>query len=457
MKKNLVAISLLAILVSFNACKKDNGFGSDLLPGENPLSLNFDDSTVLTVSSKFEDPLRTDRLLFNYLGHTDHPVFGQSTANTSVQFGLPSDYDTSLAPFTVKDVSMYLFYDGWVGDTTQPVTFSIHTLTSPANTSIIYNSDFVPNYNSEIIGEVSNYLIKPNTPQKIRESDTLMLKGLIKFPLDLEYGVAVKNLLETGNITNDTLFNSRFPGLYIETSSAQKGKTMIQLDLTHLSGGVYLNMTDSKGVDQIFILPFTSSEFVHTGLKHDYDGTRVNAAVQSGQNPIDDKLYIQSQAGVKTEVVLNNIERFKGKLINKAVLEIFEVEKPLTNYYRTLNVFPILKGAGGQNVAISDYTNNFYGPTKLDTLLTDVNGEKLYRYQVNITRLMNDYALGKVSLSSIYLTNYPVFDLTPKFIVGNNSVLSQYIEPASLIFGGPNYVDKERKMKFKVWYSEVSQ
>ena len=137
MKKNLITISLLAIVVLFNACKKDNGFGSDLLPGENPLNLNYDDSTSLTVSSKYEDPLRTDRLLFNYLGHTNHPVFGQTTASATAQFGLPSDIDTSLAPFTLKEANMYLFYDGYVGDTTQAVTLSVHSLNSPINTSLI--------------------------------------------------------------------------------------------------------------------------------------------------------------------------------------------------------------------------------------------------------------------------------------------------------------------------------
>lgn len=457
MKKNLVAISLLAILVSFNACKKDNGFGSDLLPGENPLNLNYDDSTVLTVSSKFENPLRTDRLLFNYLGHTEHPVFGKTTASNTIQFGLPSELDTSLAPFTLKEVNMYLFYDGYVGDTTQPITLSVHTLNAPINTSIIYNSNYIPSYTSSIIGEVSNYLIQPNTPKKLRETDSSTATGFIKFPIDLAYGNAVKSLLETGNITNDTLFNSKFPGIYIEPSSSQLGNTMIQLDLTHLSGGIYLSLTDKKGEDQIFLLPFSSSDFVHTSLIQDYLGTTVNTAVQSGQNPLDDKLYIQSQAGVKTEVAINNVEKFKGKLINKAVLEIFEVEKPLTNYFRALNVFPILKGTAGENIAISDYTSRFYGPARLDTLLTGSNGEKLYRYQVNITHLLNEYSRGKISLNSIYLTNYPVFDLTPKFIIGDNSVLSQYIEPASLIFGGPNYTDIDKRMKLKVWYSDITQ
>ncbi len=457
MKKYLLTISLLAILVLFNACKKDNGFGSDLLPGENPLNLIFDDSTSITASSKYEDPLRTDRLLFNYLGHTDHPVFGKTTGSITIQFGLPSDIDTSLAPFTLKDANMYLFYDGHVGDTTEALTLTVHTLSSIINTSTIYNSNYIPSYNSSVISEVSNFLIQPNTPQKLRDTDTSLVAGFVKFPIDLAYGNAVIDLLETGNITNDTLFNSKFPGIYVQPSLSQLGKTMIQLDLTNFSSGIYLNMTDKNGDDQIFFMPISSSDFVHTSLIHDYQGTVVDAAVQSGQNPIDEKLYIQSQAGVKTEVAFNNIERFKGKLINKAVLEVYEVEDPLVNYYRVLNVYPLLKGTSGENIAISDYTSAFYGPAFLDTLQTGSNGEKLYRYQVNITNLMNEYARGEISLSSIYLTNYPVFDLTPTFIVGDNSVLSQNIEPASLIFGGPNYMDVQKRMKLKVWYSEIIQ
>src|SRR5690606_23646830 len=117
----------------------------------------------------------------------------------------------------------------------------------------------------------------------------------------------------------------------------------MQLDLTHLSAGVYIELVDKEGKDQMFVLPFSNSTFTHTTLLQDYQGTRVEAAVQNGENISDGKLYIQSQAGVKTEIRFNNLEQYKGKLINKAVLEIYQVEKPSSDFLRVLNVYPLLK------------------------------------------------------------------------------------------------------------------
>lgn len=453
MKNNQIAICLTVLLLIITACKKDNGFGSDLLPGENALDLIFHEDTEITTLSKFEDPLRTDRILFNYLGYIEDPVFGKTTASSTVQFGLPVDFDLSQAPFTVKSVTMYLFYDNHYGDTTLPVSITVHKLNSVMNSSVIYKSDYIPSYNSTPIGQVTNFLIQPNTPVLLRDTDTITAKGIIKFPIDMSFGEEVNTLLQTGLITNDTLFNSRFPGFYIQMNPSQKGKAMMQLDLTHLSAGVYIELVDKEGKDQMFVLPFSNSTFTHTTLLQDYQGTRVEAAVQNGENISDGKLYIQSQAGVKTEIRFNNLEQYKGKLINKAVLEIYQVEKPSSDFLRVLNVYPLLKGSNGENVALSDYTSSFYGPALVDSSLTGINGEKLYRYQVNITNLMKDYAFGKKTFNSIYLTNYPVFDETPRFVLDGNSVLSQHVEPASLIFGTPDYIDAEKRMKLKVWYT----
>lgn len=453
MRKNQVLLCLIVILTIFSACKKDNGFGSNLLPGETLLDLIYDEDISMTTSSKFEDPLRTDRILYNFLGFIDHPIYGKTTASSTTQFGLPDELDLDLGPFTVKQVEMFLFYDNYFGDTTVPVSFSVHTLTSAMDESRTYKSNYIPSYNSTPLGEVNNFLLTPNTAQLLRESDTLKAKGFVKFPIDNAFGESVRDLLQTGLITNDTLFNNRFPGVYIQTNPSQLGKTMIQLDLTNLSAGVFVHLVDKNGEDQVIMLPFATSNFTHTTLLHEYSGTRIESAVQSGENPTDEKLFIQSQAGVKTEVKFNNIEKFKGMLINKAVLEVYEVEKPITGYLRALNVYPLLKGASGENVALTDYTSAYYGPAIRDTTAKSSTGEDIVRYQINITNLFKDYARGKTDLSSIYLANYPVFLETPRFILDANSVLSQHVEPASLILGSPNYSDPEKRMKLKVWYT----
>lgn len=453
MKRFRLLICSITVLLVMYSCKKDNGFGSELLPNENALDLQYEESYDITTSTKFEDPLRTDRMLFNYLGYLEHPLFGSSTGSVAVQYGLPTELDLTLAPFTVESVQMYTFYDNHFGDTTAPVSLTVHPLTKAVNTSKIYkNNEMIP-FESNAIGSIQDYYFTPNTPQKLRDNDTITSKGFFKIQLDNSYGEAVKNLLETGLITNDTLFFNRFPGLYLQPSLSQLGKTMVQLDLTHLSGGVYIYLKDKKGANQIFILPFSTTSFNHNTILHDYAGTLVESAVNSGENPLDEKLYLQTQAGTKVQVQLNDIEKYKGKIINKAILEVYEVEKPLTGYLRALNIYPLLKGQSGENVSLLDYAQNFYGPTYADTTLVGTDGQKLIKYNVNITNLMKDYVLGKKSFTSIYLANYPVFDDSPKFIVGDNAVLSQHIEPASVILGSAKYPNSEKRMRLKVWYT----
>lgn len=441
----------LIVITTITACKKDNGFGSGELPSESTLGLFFDEDNLLEVKTVYEDPLRTDRMLFNYLGRIIHPVFGETTAKTTVQYGLPDNINLEKGPFTVKETNLYLFHDAFYGDTTESMSISVQRLASPINTSITYKSNYIAN-TAEEIGRLDNYLLKPKTPHPFRGNDSISLTGFIEIPIDNSYGEEVRDLLETGLITNDTLFNNRFPGLFIETTSSQPGKAMVQLDMTHVASGLYIELSDRNGDDYTFILPFTTSKFVHTYLSHDYDGTIIPDVIRDGSS--DGKLYIQSQAGVKTEVKISDIEKYKDKIINKAVLEIYEVESPAQSFLRVLSVYPLKKGSSGRNEAVNDYQPSFYGPAYMDTTKTGANGEKLRKFEINITDLFKNYALGKNEFESIYLTNYPVFSEQPKFIINENSVKSNNIEPSSLIFGSPDYVDAEKRMKLKVWYTE---
>ena len=440
--------SLFALFIFFTSCKKDNGFGSSLLPGGSSIDLQYMEDTEIEAFSKYESPLRTDRMLFNYLGHLEDPVFGTTDAVASIQYGLPADVDLSKAPFTVVDANVFIFYDGYAGDTTQPVTFNVYELSQPFNELQTYNSSYQAPHSSSPLGTISNVLLKPNTNQPFR--DTLSMKSFLKIPIDLAYGVRVKNLLETGLITNDTMFNARFPGLLVEADPSQQGKTMLQLDLTNLSSGLFLTLKDKDGKEFPYVLPFSSSNFVHTAFSHNYNGTPVSQGIADNTN--SSELFIQSQAGVKTEVKFNNLTKYRGKLINKAVIEIYETRPPVNDSLRVLYVYPLLKGQSGENLALDDYSTSLFGPAKLDSIDAE-GGGKLYRYQVNITNLLNQYALGKKDFSSIYLTNYPVFSTTPKFILGSGAVQVFHIEPSSLVFGNTNYIDPEKRMKFKVWYS----
>lgn len=452
MIRKYLSLCLIAT-VAISACKKDKGFGSGNLPSESTLEIIYDENTAIEAKVLYEDPLRTDRMVYNYLGQIVHPTFGKTTASTSVTFGLPANFNLEKAPFEVEDVNLYLFYDDFYGDSTVPVSFAVYELDHTINTQVTYKSDFNPTYNSTPIGELQNIMLEPNTPKPLREGDTTLVVGFMKIPLEKSFGDRVRDFLHTGLITNDTMFINRFPGLHLNTSASPQAEAMIQLDQTHTSAGVYITLKDKDGDNQILVLPFGTSKFTHTTLLQDYSSTHIDQVIQNGGVDMEEKLYLQSQAGVKTEVNFLDIEKYKGKIINKAVLEIYEVEKPLDNFKRALAVYPLKKGASGNNEPLDDYQDAFWGPGYLDTTATTTSGESVVKYEINITKLLKDYAIGKDDFQSIYLTNYPVFSEQPKFVSVDDAVKSFHIEPNSLIFGSPDYPNQEKRMKFKVWYS----
>jgi hypothetical protein len=455
MAMNRFCFLLAAGLLVFSACKKDNGFGSSALPADDTIGLLYDDSTQLIVSSVYEAPLRTDRLLFNFLGGLQSPVFGSAAANNIIEVARPLNVlPDSLGPYTLKSVVLNLFYDKFFGDTTMPVNWEVTMLRRPMQRTIIYRSDFVPDAGDQVVGRMTNPFIQPNTPQKFSEDDTTAGRtSLLQFKLDDFIGFSLINQMKSETLTNDSIFRNYFPGIYIKSPTADAGKVMLQMNHTDALAGIYVYMKNGAGQDVAMVLPIAASTFLHTGFTHRYQGSQVASAASStiaGR----EKAYIQAQAGVKTMIHIQNPERFKGKLINKAVLEIYEVEEPAINTPRPRTIFPLRRGADGRNEALLDYTAAFYGPAPLDTFSQGSDGKKLVRYSINISNYMKLLALGKEQNNGIYLTPYPIFDLTPGFILQQASIVQpQYIEPSSVVIGGPQYGNPEKRMRLKVWYS----
>jgi hypothetical protein len=447
----LLAVGLLLL----TSCKKDNGFGSSLLPGDDTIGLLYDDSTDLIVSSVYEAPLRTDRLLFNFLGGLQSPVFGNVSASNIIEVTRPAIVlPDSLGPYILKSVVLNLFYDRHFGDTTEPVNWEVTMLRRPITRSIIYKSDYVADAGTQVIGRLTNPFIQPNTPQKFSEDDTTSGQlRLLQFKLDDFVGFSVINQMKSATLTIDSIFRNYFPGILIKAPTADAGKVMLQMNHTDALAGIYIYMKNGAGQDVAMILPVATSTFLHTGFQHRYQGSQVAAAASStiaGR----EKAYIQAQAGVKTMVRIQNPERFKGKLINKAILEIYEVEEPAINTPRPRTIFPLRRSSDGKNESLIDYSAAFYGPAPLDTLTEGSDGKKIVRYRINISNYMKQLALGKEQNNGIYLAPYPLFDLTPGFILQQASIVQpQYIEPSAVVIGGPDYSDPQKQMKLKVWYS----
>jgi hypothetical protein len=225
------------------------------------------------------------------------------------------------------------------------------------------------------------------------------------------------------------------------------------MNYTELAGGIYVTMKNRNGVDVTMVFPIATASFYHTAFAHNYAGSLIESAINSTEVG-SQVAYIQSQAGVKTWIQFPALDKYKDKLINKAVIEIYEVDSPAINTPRPRNIFPLKKGTDGKNEAILDYSSGFYGPARIDTSTRDEFGNRIVKYQLNISNYFKDLVFGKNENNGIYLTNYPIFDPTPGFIFNQGNIIqSQYVEPSSVIIGGPAHPDTSKRMRLKVWYS----
>ena len=448
----IMAGAIIMVLVS---CKKDSGFGGDLLPGDNPLGLIYEESNELLVSTVLEQPLRTDRMFFNYIGTLQSPVFGTASARSFIEISRPSTLPPdSLGPYTLKSVVLNVFYDKYFGDTTVPITWEVFKVDRSPTKTAIFNSDFSPAFSQQKLGTLSNYLIKPNTPIKFSEADTTAGRtNFLQIRLENFLGFSFINQLASQTLRRDSLFWAFFPGLYVQPSPLQPGKAMLQMNYTDLAGGIYLTLKNKNGVDVTVVFPIATASFYHTGFSHNYAGTLIESIINSTEAG-GQVAYIQSQAGLKTWIQFPGLDKYKGKLINKAIIEVYEVDTPAINTPRPRNIFPLRKGADGKNEAILDYSSSFYGPARIDTSTKDSLGNKIVKYQLNISNYFKDLVFEKKDNNGIYLTNYPIFDPTPGFIFNQGNIIqSQYVEPSSAIIGGPAHPDPSKRMRLKVWYS----
>jgi hypothetical protein len=452
-KFQLICLTALVLLLS--ACKKDQGIGSNILPDTDNLGFLFDDSTELFVQTIKESPLRSDRMLYNYLGYLESTAFGSSTANTVIELVRPQTVPSdSLAPFTLESVSLNLVYDNYYGDTTVPVDIEVFQLQSLIDKSIVYNADY--NFNTSMIpvGRASSYLYKPNTLVKLTADDTTSgTKGLLKIPMENYFGYALLNQIKTKTYNTDSLFKLYLPGLKVAVSNASKGKAMIQFNLSDAKCGLNVYARNKKGDKFTLFFPISPSLFYHSKFEHNYLGSLVGSSLNSIQAG-DEKCYLQSQSGTKVWVKFGNVEKFRNALINKAVIEVVELNATDNNTPKPRSIFPLKRTFDGGNTSLEDYSSNLFGPAPLDTTKTREDGSKIVKYQINISNYFQDFVLGKQDTFGIHLTNYPLFSQTPGFVLQTGTiVLSNYVEPSTIILAGPKNGDITRRMKLKVWYT----
>jgi hypothetical protein len=376
---------ILAIFV-LNSCDEPGVVGLEVQPSSDKIEIfsnNFsqtDSLPALTISTESVDSLRTDEtssLLLGKISQPYDPYFGDNIGAFITQMGLTeSNIDLGNNPI-VDSVIFSYSYSGYYGDLSSPINIAVNYV----DLNIYNDSVYYSNYQFSNSSNISEDLILDFTIS----SDT-STSPTLKMILDNSIGQQILDLGNSSLIDNET-FQENF-GCFFLNEYSLIGNTIIYLNPSGSNSNftVYYHNSTSDTLSLSFIL--------------DGDAARINLFNEKPLSnlTIDPNLsYIQSMAGYKANIALENINSIKedleGKAINKVTLS-FNVNDD-SSYPPHENLSLVRVDSAGNNVFLADLS--IEGVTHFGGEYS--NG----KYEFNITRYFNNLLNNDSYTNQLYL------------------------------------------------------
>ena len=322
MNSKILYILLLFLLVIENSCKKKSpdDIGLPILPGNDLLNAKYVDTLLIIAHTVKADSLPSKNIAPTLLGAYNDPIFGVSSVSIFTQFSLSkANPDFGTNPFLDSVVLSLTYSKGQHYGMLVPQTFKVHELLQNIYRDSVYYSNKLLSYGMEL----GNTTIKPNLTDSVK-IDSLKYPPHLRIHLDKSF---FQNFLHNPSIYIDnTSLQEFFKGIFIvPTNTMPSGEgAILSIDLANSYSGLtffYHNTTDTTSYKFLISKDFST----HSSLfNHDYSMTSdLLAQLKSSQDIQEDKVYVQSMAGVRTRIIIPYLKDLynKGKVaINKAEL-----------------------------------------------------------------------------------------------------------------------------------------
>jgi len=375
----IISLSLIIGLIAVS-CTDPNTIGLEVQPTSDNIIISDTSSfSWQTSQTESEDSLRTDEALNLILGNiSDDPTFIYNYAGFYTQI-LLTENNTDLGSNAVVDsVVMSYTYSGYYG-----VLEGLDDIWMMNLEGAIYK-DSTYYSNTEIINTDIPYNYVESFTLNTESEESPVLKIILQNNLG-------QRILDLGNevLKDNETFLENFYGLQIDASSTN---TMLYLNPTGSNSflKIYYH-NDESGLDTL------SLDFELGG-----DAARINLfnpKPLSNLNQEEDKIYIQSMAGYKAKILVNNTDSIKlmlqGKAINKVTIS-FDVEDDSQSEYAAHDkLFLVRVNDEGDNVFLTDYT--IEGETHFGGRLDND------KYEFNITRYFYQLLNNDAYTNDLYL------------------------------------------------------
>lgn len=443
-------ISILFISLLAFSCKKSEDIGANLLPGEDLLNVISVDTFSLLTKTVKETPFRTDKMNLNYLGYINDAIFGTSNAKLALQINAPSGIpNDSLGPFTIDSVFLYLKYNSVYGDTTTPVNFTVKKLNVKLNEYLSYYSNENSIVGIQTVGGTSNYYFEPAKKVSSGLNDSTGQSSLLKIPLYTSYANEfVSQIGSSDSVLNKlSVFQDRFVGLMVEASNSSN--IMAGIDLSNTYSRMIVFVKDKNNATHALTFATKFAYIIGTSVttlsnsinlyNHGFSST-INNAISSS-NESDSIVYISGESSVLTEVKFPTVKNFGIKAINKAVLTFNQSQANSSSNFKLPSILYL-------------YDNNSYNATLLGSAAldsTNINGNKIYQYNFNITSLVQQISVGHSSVEKAYISTRFLAGTNPNYNLASNIGYA----PNRVILTGSTSSDINLKPVLKIIYTPI--
>ena len=303
MHKNrlLLFIRMFALVIIFYSCNKEaDRIGINLQPEGDNLIVMVSDTTSIYAYSVLVDSIRTDETSVSLLGSYFDPVFGSSTSSIYTQVRLTTaSVDFGVNPVLDSIILAFEYTGEYYGDTSYTQNLKV----SRMDKTIYADSLYYSNQSVESTEELANYSFQPSPTDSIF-IDTLKYKAQLRIPLNEEFGQSILDAPDDDLSSGDS-FLEFLKGVYVSTEMMQWGGAILYFNLVSENSkmSIYYSNDESDSLSYNFAISSGNARFMN--FEHfDYEnaGSEFRAQVINDDTTLgDEKLYLQSMAGVKVK------------------------------------------------------------------------------------------------------------------------------------------------------------
>lgn len=434
--KTILKILTVFLALSIVSCGEDpNSIGLNIL-NKNTFGTDFTDTLSVYAHSVLHDSVLTSSITDAngiMLGSIYDATMGKTTSNIAMPFWLSSLSPEFGANPVVDSVVLSVAYTSYFGNIDCYNTFRFYELEEVLYKDSLHYSNYRAQHSNY---EIASKTFMPNFDSTYVDGD--YVSPSIKVRLDNYYGERLFNLSDTA-MTSQTEFVKEYNGFYIAPDPINTPNTgfFLQLDLTNSQ--TYLAVYYHNDVaDTLFTYKLSIDTDTPRFVEYEHYGyedasSEFKAQVLEGDTTLgENKLYLQSMAGVMVKLEIPFIESFKQLgTVGISDAKIYFNADNNDAYFGIASDYELVReGDDGVLYTIADYAegSSFYGGSASD------NGTICFR----ITRHLQGVLGGSYDNPNLYL------------LVRNSSYL-----PCRSVIHGWNPVDMEKRVKIEMTYSTI--